>query len=122
MNLLASATKQLEGSAAHSNRRACWLARSALEDVIDDLLSLKGVVPGPRASGRAKLSCLEVAYTDEPDVTARAQYAWLRLSDACHQHAYELSPTHSEAQHLVALVTDLADHSVSVRTSADSQG
>jgi hypothetical protein len=104
--LLALAETQLQVSGSHSNRIACWLARSALEETLDRLLSEAGISCGDRASARSKLSCLEVEYGNT-DLPARAQYAWSRLSEACHHHAYELSPTHSEAQHLVELVHDL---------------
>ena len=105
--LLVLARAQLDASGSHSNRMACWLARAALEETIDRLLEDADVTCGERASGRSKLSCLEVAYADS-GVPARAQYAWSRLSEACHHHAYELSPTHSETQHLVDLVGALA--------------
>lgn len=103
-DLLALARAQLNDGDAGANRRACWLARSAMEEAIDDLLLSRGVDAGPRASTRAKLTCLEVAYEDEPRLAARAQYTWARLSEACHHHAYQLSPTASEAKQLVASV------------------
>lgn len=103
-DLLTMARTQLASPGSHANRRACWLARSALEDLINRLLAARGINPGARASGRTRLSCLEVAYADVPELPARAQYAWSRLSDACHQHAYQLSPTYSETKHLVSLV------------------
>jgi hypothetical protein len=103
-DLLALARLQLEVPGAHSNRIGCWLARSALEDVIDQLLAARSVEPGAEASTRSRLTCLEVAYQEQPDLPARAGYAWSRLSEACHQHAYQLSPTYSEARHLLDLV------------------
>ena len=91
----------------HSHRAACWLARTALEDIVRDLLARKGLDPGG-ASMRTLLGCLEVAYSeDDPTVAATADYAWTRLSSASHQHAYELSPTFSEAEHLLTLVRGL---------------
>jgi hypothetical protein len=105
------ARAQLEAGDAGSNRRACWLARSAMEEVLDHLLEVRGLDTGPLASTRAKLSCLEVAYDDEPGLAARAQYAWTRLSEACHHHAYELSPTALEARDLVDAVSRLTDRS-----------
>lgn len=103
-DLLTLARTQLDADDAGANRRACWLARSALEAALDDLLLARGVDTGPRASTRAKLTCLEVAYEDDPKLAARAQYTWARLSEACHHHAYELSPTAYEARELVNAV------------------
>lgn len=105
--LLNKACQQLESPAQYSLRRACWLARAALEGLIVDLLKAKGVT-ADRASERAKLSCLEGLYIDDRALVHNAEYAWARLSDACHQHAYELSPTYSETRHLISLVTEVA--------------
>lgn len=104
--LLDRALAQLAVHEAHSTRRACWLARAALEQLVVELLTARGI--GPQTmSERAKLSCLEGAYTDHRDMVAGIEYAWSRLSEACHQHAYELTPTHQEAGHLVGLVGKL---------------
>ncbi|GAA2184054.1 hypothetical protein GCM10009785_30410 [Brooklawnia cerclae] len=106
--LLTIAIAQLRQDDPYANRRAAWFARSALEDVIVELLHAKQVDAGPLASGRTKLTCLESLYREEdPDIVARAQYAWSRLSEACHQHAYELAPTYVELAHLVRLVMGL---------------
>lgn len=106
-DLLGLAEARLDSPTPHSNRMACWLARSAMEETVDQLLAAKGLELGPLASTRSKLTCLEVAY-ENTDIAARAQYAWSRLSDACHQHAYELSPTYVETTHLVELVRSIA--------------
>lgn len=106
--LLALAVAQLGQGDPHANRRAAWFARAALEDVVDELLAERQLTVNERASGRAKLSCLEALYRDDhPDLVAHAEYAWARLSEACHQHAYELTPTYIEVRHLVELVGDL---------------
>lgn len=105
--LLEKARQQVESAGPHSLVRACWLARAALEGVIVDLLKVKGVT-ADRASERAKLSCLEGIYIDDRDLVYTAEYAWSRLSDACHQHAYRLAPTYPEVRHLVGLVEELA--------------
>jgi hypothetical protein len=104
--LLEAATAVLHGEQPDRNRIACWLSRTAMESAVDDLLSARGLKPGS-ANMRSKLTCLEAAYMDEPEVTAKAGYAWSRLSEACHQHAYELSPTYAEAEHLVSIVRAL---------------
>ncbi|GAB3488153.1 hypothetical protein GCM10027572_08510 [Flexivirga lutea] len=57
----------------------------------------------------SRLTCLEVAYEDDPLIAERAEFAWARLSNACHQHAFELSPAASEVANLVKLVTQLAE-------------
>lgn len=104
--LLEKARLQLDSGSMHCTRRACWLTRSALEGIVHDLLLAKGIDPS-RASQRAKLSCLEGAYFDQRELAAAAQYAWNRLSEACHQHAYHLAPTYTEAKQLIELVGDL---------------
>ena len=104
--LLTRARQQLASEAPHSVRRACWLARAALEQQVLDLLKARGI-DADRCSERARLTCLEGAYVDQRDLTASATYAWSRLSEACHQHAYELAPTHHEASLLVDLVASL---------------
>ena len=108
-DLLDVAEAQLAAPSPHSNRMACWLARSALEQAIERLLGARGIQAGARASARSKLTCLEVTY-EGTDVPVRAQYAWSRLSEACHHHAYELTPISSEAKHLIELVRMLQDH------------
>lgn len=104
--LLDKASEQLESSGPYSLRRACWLARAALEDLIDERLAAKAI-SATAASKRAKLSCLEGAYVDDRVLVTKAEYAWSRLSDACHQHAYELTPTYGEVRHLLDLVRQL---------------
>lgn len=112
--LLEKARQQSETAGPYSLRRACWLARAALEALIDDLLTTKGIVAAG-ASERAKLSCLEGAYTDDRALVHKAEYAWNRLSDACHQHAYQLAPTYAEVQHLIGLVEELSSPTASGR-------
>ena len=107
-DLLELAEAQLGSAAPHSTRMACWLARSAMEEIIDVLLRAKAVAPGDWASARSRLTCLQVAY-EGSSIPGTAQYVWSRLSEACHQHAYELAPTYSEAQHLLQLVRALAN-------------
>lgn len=112
--VLDKARQQLESAGPYSLRRACWLARAALESVIADLLTIRGVT-ADRASERAKLSCLEGIYIDDRALVHKAEYAWSRLSEACHQHAYQLEPTYAEVRHLVRLVEELTVASESKR-------
>lgn len=104
--LLAQAYAVLAAGDAHSNRASCWIARAALESVVDELLSRRKFET-EGATMRSKLTVLEVAYEKEPKVPMRAQYAWTGLSNASHHHAYELSPTVAEVNHLVGLVSEL---------------
>lgn len=107
MTLLDLARTQLDAPDPLGATRACWLGLAALEERVDALLADRGVDPGPRASVASRFSCLEVAYADEPDLVARASYAWTQLSEACHQHAYRLSPTYAEARGLLDAVGSL---------------
>lgn len=117
--LLAKAAEQLTLSEPHSVRRACWLARAALEALVDDLLAAHQI-RAPLASERAKLSCLEGVSGEDRTLVARVEYAWSRLSEACHQHAYELTPTHQEAEHLLGLVRQVAERAHSGEGGPDS--
>lgn len=53
------------------------------------------------------LVCLQIVYEDAPFVAERADFAWAHLSSACHQHAFELNPTATEALRLLDLVGEL---------------
>lgn len=106
-SLLAKAEAQLDLDQSLAVRRACWLARAALEELILELLRARGI-EAEEASERSKLACLEGAYADDRDLTFRAEFAWNRLSEACHQHAYQLAPTYSEVKDLIRLVADLS--------------
>lgn len=106
---LAQARALLDGRMSvksHSARAAAWLTRSALEDIVRELVRAKGAEPG-RASNRSVLSCLEVLYGDQSDLVVDAQYAWDALSRAAHHHAYELAPTVAEVTDLMRRVNSL---------------
>lgn len=111
--LLRQASSVLTEATPYSNRAACWIARAALEGAVDDLLAAcqRGA---PDASMRSKLTVLQVAYEQDPDVVVRAEYAWNGLSQACHHHAFELTPAGGEVRHMLDLVSTLigraADH------------
>jgi len=93
----------------HSARAAAWVARSALEEVLQALVLARGCDPGG-ASARTLLGCIEVLYQDvDPTVPGRAQYAWDALSRASHHHAYELAPTVGEVEGLIETVRGLAE-------------
>lgn len=89
-------------------RAACWLARAALEDIVEEFLAHKGH-PAPEARMAHRLSCLAVLYEkDDPELASQAEYLWWSLSQASHQHAYELAPTPTEVRHLLNRVADFA--------------
>ena len=110
---LEQASALLDGTlrvGTHSVRAAAWIVRSALEDVVVQLVETKGLRTG-NASMRTLLGCVEVLYEKEDNRLAfDAQYAWDTLSRAAHQHAYELSPTHGEVAALAELVRVLDSH------------
>jgi hypothetical protein len=105
--LLTQASAVLNTPTAHSNRAACWIARAALESAVDELLASEDR-EAPEASMRSKLTVLQVAFAPhDASVPASAEYAWSRLSQLCHHHAFELTPSATEAAHLIDLVRAL---------------
>lgn len=84
-------------------RAACWVTRRGLEELVAELLCRRSVAVG-RGNMRSKLICLSVAYDDQPERAAAITMAWDQLSRACHHHAYELTPTSAEAQHLIEIL------------------
>jgi hypothetical protein len=79
---------------------AAWLARSALEDGVVHRLGQLGH-DTREASMRSRLTCL---YVLDQERSSDAEFAWHRLSGACHQHAFELAPNASEVRALVEQV------------------
>lgn len=118
------ARRALSGSArvrSHSLRTACWMARLALERTVSDLLAAKDV-SAPRATMASRLSALEVLYDeDDPTLPQRAEYAWSRLSNASHYHAFELTPSVAEVSGLVELVAALEAQTSSVLATSSSE-
>lgn len=95
---------KVNAASGQSARMAAFLARQALEDVIDvRCLRLDARARG--ASTRSQLSILRSL--DDPDLARRAATAWHRLSNACHLHAYEMQPSVAEVQHLCGVVAGL---------------
>lgn len=86
-------------------RAAAVFARGALEHVVDAALLAKGH-DFSEAGMRVRLICLGILVDREAGESAAV--AWGGLSQGCHQHAYELSPTFSEVEHLIALVEKAA--------------
>ena len=87
-----------------SSRMAAFLARRALEEVIEQRCG-DLAASAPRASMRSKLQILRAL--DEPGVADGASIAWNRLSNACHLHAYEMQPSVAEIEQLCELVATL---------------
>ena len=108
--LLAAARQLLErpeaGTAGVWPRAAALLGRQALELLLAELWQRRA--PGTEeASMRAQLICLP-RYLDAA-LAGRVAYAWGALSDACHQHAYELAPTAPELRRWLHVVEELGD-------------
>jgi hypothetical protein len=97
---LQRAERLLESGLPGSSRMAAWLARSALEEGVVRRLRQLGH-DTRHASMRSRLICLHVL---DPDRATDAEFAWQRLSGACHQHAFELAPTAHEVRALLTLV------------------
>lgn len=108
--LLEQASAVLLEASPYSNRAACWIARAALEDAVDDLLASRQRSV-PKATMRSKLTLLQVGFGQDDEVPARAEYAWSGLTQACHHHAFELAPSAAEVRHLIELVGALIERS-----------
>jgi hypothetical protein len=92
------------GTSGLSSRMAAFLARRALEEIIDERCAhLK--TPAPSATTRSKLLILRALDTTE--AADRAAVAWNRLSNACHLHAYEMQPSTAEVEQLCGVVAGL---------------
>lgn len=118
VDLLEQAEYMLAGDSSHGNRIACWIARVALEGAIDELLA-QANRPAPHATTRSKLTVLEIAYLSEPAIPQGAEYAWGGLSQLCHQHAFELTPSAAEVRHLLDLVRGTCSLVLSRETAAE---
>lgn len=86
-------------------RAGALLARLALETALDDYWRRRA--PGlEQCSMRAQLLCLQSYMRNDnaDDLAERIAYVWIRLSRACHQHAYELPPTAAELAAWIEIV------------------
>ena len=98
------------GGAGSSARLAAFLARQALEELVDERCRALGA-DVPDANMRSKLVIQRSLDTTER--ADAAAVAWNRLSNVCHHHAYELAPTVAEVRHLcgvVAVLLNLCAH------------
>lgn len=116
--LLAAATDIIDGQTSLPPRRrtraAALLARSALEHLIDTRLTAAGHDLS-EANQRSKLICLRTLVDPERGPAIEAAYA--TLSQACHHHAYELSPVGHEIRPLLAVVEQEAVHVLTALTA-----
>jgi hypothetical protein len=87
-----------------SPRLAAFLARQALEEIIDRRCADLDA-SAPRATARSRL--LVLRSLDTAEAADHAAWAWNRLSNACHVHAYEMQPSTAEIEHLCATVASL---------------
>ena len=79
-------------------RLAAVLTRQALEAIVDRRCT--DIAPGVEdASMKVRLIVLYALAPDDESIR-KLDYAWGRLSSACHHHAYELSPTVTEIRGL----------------------
>ncbi len=88
-------------SVAQSARMAALLARQALEDTVMGFCGQEM----SQASMRTRLAYMRV-FADSRTAD-NAAIAWHGLSQACHHHAYELTPSRAEIGHLIELVAAL---------------
>jgi hypothetical protein len=94
------------GTTGGSARLAAFLARQALEELVIQRCVVLGV-DIDRPSMRSRLVILRSL--DTPERADAAAMAWNRLSNACHHHAYELTPTVAEVRHLCSVVALLLE-------------
>jgi hypothetical protein len=106
VELLGQARRMLatRGTGGSSPRMAAFLARRALEEVIDQRCADLGA-PVSSATTRSKLLILRVL--DTAEAADRAALAWNRLSHACHLHAFEMQPSAAEVEQLCGVVAEL---------------
>lgn len=83
-------------AAGNSARLAAFLARQAIEDLIDmrcaDLCGVRQV------SGTTKAKLAVLKSLDQAASGPTLVAAWNQLTGYCHQHAYQLSPTVAEVR------------------------
>jgi len=106
--LLDYADRLLDGSVdlgARGPRTAALLARSALEDWLDE----HGASWSSPALGfpTIKSKLVALGALRGAAVGEQARRVWHRLSRAVHHHAYELQPSVAEIRHLVGEVREL---------------
>jgi hypothetical protein len=86
-------------------RAVALLGRQALESSLADLWAKREVKIG-WASERSQLLCLPQVLNNRR-LAEDTTLAWNGLSEACHQHAYNLPPTAGELASWLEIVDDL---------------
>ncbi|WP_396925857.1 hypothetical protein [Mycolicibacterium sp.] len=83
-------------AAGNAARLAAFLARQAVEDLINARCAALCDAPAVAGTTKAKLAILKSMDTTPAGPVLIA--AWHQLTGHCHQHAYQLSPTVSEVR------------------------
>ncbi|OBG45681.1 hypothetical protein [Mycolicibacterium fortuitum] len=86
----------------NSARLASFLARQAVEDLIDARCAELTGVQAVSGTARAKLAVLKSL--DKTPAGPALIDAWHQLTSFCHHHAYQLSPTVAEVRAQCAAV------------------
>ena len=122
--LLAHAEKLLDSPdrtvAGNSARLAAFLARQAVEELIDARCATLCDFPAVVGSAKARLAVLKSL-----DPTPAGEVlidAWHQLSGFCHQHAYQLSPTVAEVREQCVAVERACFATDSAEGEADHPG
>ena len=76
-------------------RASALLARQALEGALDALWA-RGAPGLELCSARAQLICLPSYLRSNEVLAEHVSWTWAALSNACHQHPYDLPPTSTE--------------------------
>jgi len=104
--LLARASALLEApdrtTVGNSARLAAFLARQAVEDLIDARCAVLCGVQTVVGTTKGKLAVLKSL--DSTPAGAALVGTWHQLTGFCHQHAYQLSPTVAEVREQCAAV------------------
>jgi hypothetical protein len=87
-------------------RAAALLGRQALEMAVDEYWAVRRIPLEPLPT-RQQMICLR-EYLDDADLAGGVHHAWNALSNACHQHPYELPPTAGELRGWFAAVEEFA--------------
>jgi hypothetical protein len=107
--LIAAARAVLSGDLrvplGRETRSSALLARTALEMAVNRLVSDLSGMPIESTNMRHQLICLR--HLPDGDQQTTAGWAFAGLSSACHEHAYDLPPTHQEMLDLIDAVAQL---------------
>ncbi|WP_082948814.1 hypothetical protein [Mycobacterium sp. 1274756.6] len=91
-----------KAAVGNSARLAAFLARQAVEELIDVRCALLCDVAAVEGTTKAKLAVLKSL--DTTPAGGVLIDAWHQLTGFCHQHAYQLSPTVAEVRAQCAAV------------------